>query len=176
MCYQLILGLIFVAVVLLTGGLNLSKILEAQQSCWLVLPLFPLFVIFILSGLAGSGSSPFDNAKSEELRAGYEAAYTGISLWFFMVSEYVLLLSFSALATILFLGGWLPPSSVLPSVPGIVWFLGKTVSMLFAFLWIKASVPQVPQDQFISYSAKIFLPFTVGWIILAAAIKLILDI
>jgi NADH-quinone oxidoreductase subunit H len=176
MCYQLILGLIFVAVVLLTGALDLSKVVEAQRSCWLVLPLFPLFVIFILCGLSEAGNSPFDAEKSGELRGGYETAYSGISLWFFMLSDYVLLLTFSALATVLFLGGWLPLTSALPQIPGMVWFLGKMVGMLFAFLWIKASVPQIPQDQFISYSEKIFLPFTVGWIILAAAIKLILDI
>lgn len=173
---QLILGLIFVAVVLLTGALNLSKIVEAQRSCWLIFPLFPLFIIFILCGLVEAGSPPFDNSRSLELKGGYEIGYSGASLWFFMLSEYVLLLTFSALATLLFLGGWLPVTTALPSVPGVVWFLGKMTGVLFAFLWIKASVPQLPQDQFVSYSAKIFLPFTVGWIMLAAALKLILNL
>ncbi len=174
--YQLILGLIFVAVVLLTGALNLTQIVETQRSCWFVIPLFPLFIIFLLCGLVEAGSSPFDAEKAQELRGGYGTAYSGISLWFFMLSDYVLLLTFSALATVLFLGGWLPLTSGLPQIPGVIWFLGKMVGILFAFLWIKASVPQVPQDQFVSYSTKILLPFTVGWIILVAAVKLILDI
>ncbi len=173
---QLILGLIFVGVVLLTGALNLSKIVEAQRSCWLIFPLFPLFIIFILCGLSEAGSTPFDNSKSLELKGGYETAYSGAALLFFMLGEYVLLLTFSALGTLLFLGGWLPVTTALPLVLGSVWFLGKMTSLLFAFLWIKASVPQIPHDQFVSYSAKIFLPFTVGWIMLAAALKLILNL
>ncbi len=174
--YQLILGLIFVAIVLCTGSLNLTKIVEAQTSCWLVLPLFPLFCIFILCALAEATRGPFDGPRSSEIRGGYEGAYSGVSFWFYMLSEYVILLTFGALATLLFLGGWLPILSTLPPIPGLVWFLTKMILILFAFAWIKATVPQVPQDQFMVYSWKIFLPFTVGWIILVAVVKLISNI
>jgi NADH-quinone oxidoreductase subunit H len=171
--YEVSIGFVIVAVLLCVGSLNLTEIVRAQETVWFALPLFPMFVIFFISALAETNRAPFDLPEGEsELVAGFFVEYSSMSFALFFLGEYANMILMSALATILFLGGWLPPLDVAPLnwIPGPVWFALKVAGCLFVFLWVRATFPRYRYDQLMRLGWKVFLPFTLLWVVLTAAV------
>ncbi len=169
--YEVSLGFIIVTVLLCAGSMNLREIVLAQQSIWFAIPLFPLFVMFFISSLAETNRAPFDLPEAEaELVAGYNVEYSSMPFAFFFLGEYANMILMSALATILFLGGWLPPFGVAPFtlIPGFVWFAFKIAFMLFLFLWVRATLPRYRYDQLMRLGWKVFLPISLASVVLVS--------
>ena len=176
--YEVSIGFVIITVLLCVGSLNLSEIVRAQERLWFAIPLFPMFIVFFISALAETNRSPFDLPESEsELVAGYFVEYSAITFAFFMLSEYAAMILMSALTTLLFLGGWLPPIAIPPFtwIPGVVWFTLKVCLLLFVFLWIRGTMPRYRYDQLMRLGWKIFLPFTLAWVILTATVLVLFD-
>ena len=172
--YEVSMGFVLISVLLTSGSLNLSKIVEAQgQYGWNVFWQLPMFVVFVISALAETNRVPFDLPEAEaELVAGYNVEYSGMAFGMFFLGEYANMILMSAMVAILFLGGWLPPFSFAPFtwIPGIVWFFFKISLMLFFYLWARATFPRYRYDQLMRLGWKIFLPFTLGWVVLVAGV------
>lgn len=176
--YEVSMGFIIVTVLLCVGSLNLSEIVLAQEKMWFAIPLFPMFVMFFISALAETNRPPFDLPEAEsELVAGYQIEYSSMAFALFMLGEYANILLLSALTTILFLGGWLPPFDIAPFnwVPGPVWFLGKLCFLFFVFAWVKATVPRYRYDQLMRLGWKVFLPLSLFWVVLTAGVLVAFD-
>jgi NADH-quinone oxidoreductase subunit H len=184
--YEVSIGFVIVAVLLCAGSLNMTDIVNAQtvgigtkvglpasMLDWYWLPLFPMFVIFFISALAETNRPPFDLPEAEsELVAGFMVEYSSTPYLLFMLGEYVAIVTMCALTTLLFLGGWLPPVSVKPFiwVPGIVWFMLKIVFVFFMFAMVKAIVPRYRYDQLMRLGWKVFLPLSLAFVVLTAAV------
>jgi NADH-quinone oxidoreductase subunit H len=169
--YEVSIGFVIVTVLLCVGSLNLTEIVRAQENLWFFIPLFPMFVIFFISALAETNRAPFDLPEGEsELVAGFFVEYSSMSFALFFLGEYANMILMSALATILFLGGWYPPLSIAPFtwVPGPVWFALKICFCLFVFIWVRATFPRYRYDQLMRLGWKVFLPFTLLWLVLTA--------
>jgi NADH-quinone oxidoreductase subunit H len=173
--YEVSLGLVIINAVLLAGSLNLSDIVQSQNTAygflgWNWLPLLPMCVIFFISALAETNRPPFDLPEAEsELVAGYQVEYSSVPFLLFMIGEYMNITLMCAMTTILFFGGWLPIFPFLDFIPGIVWFILKTSIMFFMFAMVKAIVPRYRYDQLMRLGWKIFLPISVGYVVLVAA-------
>jgi NADH-quinone oxidoreductase subunit H len=170
--YEVSIGLIIISVILLTGSLNLSDIVLAQKNHWFALPMFPMFIMFFISGLAETNRHPFDLPEAEsELVAGYNVEYSSMPFSMFFLGEYANMILISASATILFLGGWLPPFdiAIFNAIPGLVWFLVKIIFLLFCFIWVRATLPRYRYDQLMRLGWKIFLPISLAWVVATAA-------
>ncbi|RYG59177.1 MAG: NADH-quinone oxidoreductase subunit H, partial [Alphaproteobacteria bacterium] len=138
--YEVSMGLIVLSVILLSGSMNLTKIVEAQQTVWFFIPAFPAFIMFLVSILAETNRHPFDLPEAEaELVAGYNTEYSAMGFALFFLGEYVAMITMSAFTAILFLGGWLPPFNIAPLnwVPGIFWLLAKIILILFFMVWAR---------------------------------------
>ncbi len=173
--YEVSLGLTLMTVILCAGSMNLTDIVLAQKRVWYIIPLFPMFVVFLISILAETNRAPFDLPEAEaELVSGYNVEYASMPFALFFLGEYANMILMSAMATLLFLGGWLPPFewSVWAFVPGPVWFALKVAFVLFLFIWSRATFPRFRYDQLMRLGWKIFLPLTLFWVILTAAILL----
>ena len=176
--YEVSIGFVIITVLLCAGSLNLSAIVEAQNSRfgllgWYWLPLFPMFVVFFISALAETNRPPFDLLEAEsELVAGFMVEYSSTPYMLFMLGEYVAVVLMCALGTILFLGGWLPPFPVAPFtwIPGVLWFTLKVCFLFFLFAMVKAMVPRYRYDQLMRLGWKVFLPLSLGFVVLVAAI------
>ncbi|CAA0092368.1 NADH-quinone oxidoreductase subunit H [Starkeya nomas] len=176
--YEVSIGFVIVTVLLCAGSLNLSAIVEAQNTQWGLLgwywlPLFPMFVIFFISALAETNRPPFDLGEAEsELVAGFMVEYGSTPYMMFMLGEYVAIMTMCALMTILFMGGWLPPVPVAPFtwVPGIVWFLLKVLLVFFMFAMVKAMVPRYRYDQLMRLGWKVFLPISLAMVVIVASV------
>ena len=171
--YEVSLGLIIISVLLCAGSLNLSKIVIAQESIWYIVPLFPVFLMFFISALAETNRAPFDLPEAEaELVAGYNVEYSAMGFALFFLGEYANILMMCALTTILFLGGWLPPISILPFtlIPGPLWFGIKIAFIGFVFIWVRASYPRYRYDQLMRLGWKVFLPLSLAWVLLVSGI------
>ncbi|MFA5949855.1 MAG: NADH-quinone oxidoreductase subunit NuoH [Hyphomicrobium sp.] len=184
--YEVSLGFVIICVLLLVGSLNLTAIVTAQTSGlgtraglpasvldWHWVPLFPMFVVFFISSLAETNRPPFDLVEAEsELVAGFMVEYSSTPYLLFMLGEYVAITTMCALATILFLGGWLPPLDVWPLnlVPGIFWFMAKVVFMFFMFAMAKAIVPRYRYDQLMRLGWKVFLPLSLLMVVVVAGV------
>jgi NADH-quinone oxidoreductase subunit H len=176
--YEVSIGFVIITVLLCAGSLNLSKIVEAQNGPWGLfqwywLPLLPMFVIFFVSALAETNRPPFDLVEAEsELVAGFAVEYSSTPFLLFFLGEYVAIMTMCALATIMFLGGWLPPFPVVPFtwVPGVVWFVLKLSFMFFMFAMVKAIVPRYRYDQLMRLGWKVFLPITLVMVVVVAAV------
>ena len=154
-------------------GIGTRAGLPASALDWYWLALLPMFVIFFVSALAETNRPPFDLVEAEsELVAGFMVEYSSTPYLLFMLGEYVAIVTMCALATILFLGGWLPPLDVAPFtwVPGIFWFLGKCVFVFFLFAMAKAMVPRYRYDQLMRLGWKVFLPLSLAMVVLVAGI------
>lgn len=174
--YEVSIGLIIITVLLCVGSLNLIEIVQAQTQMWFVLPLFPMFVVFFISTLAETNRHPFDLPEAEaELVAGYNVEYSSMPFALFFLGEYANMILMCGMTTILFLGGWLPPVDVEPLnlVPGFVWFMLKIVFLLFVFIWVRATLPRYRYDQLMRIGWKVFLPFTLFWVVLTASYLMI---
>jgi NADH-quinone oxidoreductase subunit H len=171
--YEVSIGFVIITVLLCVGSLNLTDIVMAQKTVWFFIPLFPMFVIFFVSALAETNRSPFDLPEGEsEIVAGYFVEYSSMSFAMFFLGEYAAMILMSGMTTILFLGGWLPPFDVAPLnwIPGIVWFGLKTAACLFVFLWVRATMPRYRYDQLMRLGWKVFLPFSLLWVVLTAGV------
>ena len=176
--YEVSMGLVIINVLLCVGSLNLSDIIEAQKTVWFALPLFPMFIVFFISTLAETNRAPFDLPEGEsELVAGYFVEYSSMSFALFFLGEYANMILMSAMTTILFLGGWLPPFDIYPLnvIPGPIWFILKISIVLFVFLWIRATTPRYRYDQLMRLGWKIFLPFSLLWVVLTAGFLISFD-
>ncbi len=170
--YEVSIGVIIINVLLCVGSLNLNDIVLAQQSIWFIIPLFPMFVIFFISSLAETNRPPFDLPEAEaELVAGYQTEYSGMMYAMFWLGEYANILLMCAMGSILFLGGWLPPIELYPFslVPGAIWLILKILLLFFLFALVKAIVPRYRYDQLMRLGWKIFLPFSLIWVVLTSS-------
>ena len=170
--YEVSIGIIIINVLLCVGSLNLSDIVLAQQNLWFVIPLFPMFVIFFISALAETNRPPFDLPEAEaELVAGYQTEYSGMMYAMFWLGEYANILLMCALGSILFLGGWLSPIELYPFnlIPGALWLAFKILFLFILFALVKAIVPRYRYDQLMRLGWKIFLPFSLIWVVLTAS-------
>jgi NADH-quinone oxidoreductase subunit H len=176
--YEVSIGFVIITVLLCAGSLNLSAVVEAQNSKWGLLgwywlPLFPMFVIFYVSALAETNRPPFDLVEAEsELVAGFMVEYGSTPYLLFMLGEYVAITTMCAMAAILFLGGWLPPIPYAPFtwVPGIIWFVLKVFFMFFLFAMAKAIVPRYRYDQLMRLGWKVFLPISLAMVVIVAGV------
>ena len=170
--YEVSIGIIIINVLLCVGSLNLSDIVLAQKEMWFVIPLFPMFVIFFISSLAETNRPPFDLPEAEaELVAGYQTEYSGMMYAMFWLGEYANILLMCALGSILFLGGWLSPIDLYPFnlVPGPFWLIFKILFLFILFALVKATVPRYRYDQLMRLGWKIFLPFSLIYVVLTAS-------
>ncbi len=169
--YEVSIGFILICVVLWAGTFNLTEIVEAQRGhglgivngYYFNLLLFPMWVVFFISSLAETQRVPFDLTEAEsELVAGYQTEYSSMSFALFWLGEYANILLMCSLNTLLFFGGWLPPVDWAPLyyVPGIIWFLLKTLFFFFMFSWVMATVPRYRYDQLMRLGWKVFLPMS----------------
>ena len=170
--YEVSIGIIIINVLLCVGSLNLSDIVLAQQKIWFIIPLFPMFVIFFISALAETNRPPFDLPEAEaELVAGYQTEYSGMMYAMFWLGEYANILLMCALGSILFLGGWLSPIDLYPFnlIPGAIWLILKILLLFILFALVKAVVPRYRYDQLMRLGWKIFLPFSLTYVVLTAS-------
>jgi len=176
--YEVSIGFVIITVLLCVGSLNLSDIVEAQNTRyglfgWYWLPLLPMFVVFLVSALAETNRPPFDLVEAEsELVAGFMVEYASTPYLLFMLGEYVAIVTMCAMATILFFGGWLPPVPYPPFtwVPGVVWFTLKALFFFFLFAMVKAIVPRYRYDQLMRLGWKVFLPLSLAMVAIVAAV------
>ncbi len=180
--YEIAMGFALVGVLMAGGSLNLGIIVNAQSGSllhWFWLPLFPLFVVYFISAVAETNRAPFDVAEGEsEIVAGFHVEYSGMAFAVFFLAEYANMILVSALAAVMFLGGWLSPfEGLLPDsvfeIPvlgaliggGIHWFLIKTAAFMFSFLWFRATFPRYRYDQIMRLGWKVFIPITIVWLL-----------
>jgi NADH-quinone oxidoreductase subunit H len=176
--YEVSIGFVIITVLLCVGSLNLTAIVDAQDGkwgmfSWFWLPLLPMFVVFFVSALAETNRPPFDLVEAEsELVAGFAVEYSATPFLLFFLGEYIAIATMCAMATILFLGGWLPPFQIAPFtwVPGVIWFLLKAFFMFFLFAMVKAVVPRYRYDQLMRLGWKVFLPLSLAMVAIVAAV------
>ena len=177
--YEVSIGVIIINVLLCVGSLNLTDIVLAQEKIWFIIPLFPMFVIFFISALAETNRPPFDLPEAEaELVAGYQTEYSGMMYAMFWLGEYANILLMCAVGSILFLGGWLSPINIYPFdiLPPALWFIIKILLLFILFALVKAIVPRYRYDQLMKLGWKIFLPFSLIWVVLTAGFLLYFDL
>jgi NADH-quinone oxidoreductase subunit H len=176
--YELAMGFALVVVLMVSGSLNLSDIVDAQARglfaskginflSWNWLPLLPMLIVYFVSGVAETNRAPFDVVEGEsEIVAGHMIEYSGMSFALFFLAEYMNMILISALTVTLFFGGWLPPldSALTDALPGVLWFFLKTFVVVSLFLWIRATFPRYRYDQIMRLGWKIFIPLTLVWI------------
>jgi NADH-quinone oxidoreductase subunit H len=177
--YEVSIGFVIVTVLLCAGSLNLSKIVLAQQHVWFLFPLLPMAVVFFVSGLAETNRSPFDLPEGEsELVGGFFVEYSSMAFALFYLGEYMNMILMSAMTSILFLGGWQAPGIpglpfigwVTTIIPGGLWFILKIALMLFVFLWVRGTFPRFRYDQLMRLGWKVFLPLSLGYLVLVAGV------
>jgi NADH-quinone oxidoreductase subunit H len=179
--YEVSIGFVIVTVLMCAGTLNLSAIVETQNTRlgllgWYWLPLFPMFVVFFISAMAETNRPPFDLPEAEsELVAGYMVEYSSTPYLLFMLGEYVAIMTMCALGTILFLGGWLSPIPFPPFtwVPGVIWFVLKASFLFILIAMVKALVPRYRYDQLMRLGWKVFLPLSLAMVIIVAAVLML---
>ena len=176
--YEVSIGIIIINVLLCVGSLNLNDIVLAQKNVWFIFPLFLMFVVFFISALAETNRPPFDLPEAEsELVAGYQTEYSGMMYALFWLGEYANILLLCALGSILFLGGWLNPIDIYPFniLPGAFWMIFKILLLFILFALVKAIVPRYRFDQLMRIGWKIFLPFSLIWVVLTASFLFFFD-
>jgi NADH-quinone oxidoreductase subunit H len=177
--YEIAMGFALVVVLMVSGTLNMSGIVLGQGEGWFAdrgltflswnwLPLFPIFIVYVISGIAETNRHPFDVVEGEsEIVAGHMVEYSGMSFAMFFLAEYANMILVSALAAVMFLGGWLPPidSALFNAVPGWIWLGLKTFVVATMFLWVRATFPRFRYDQIMRLGWKIFIPVTLVWLV-----------
>jgi len=180
--YEIAMGFALVGVLMCANSLNLSEIVRGQEggaASWYVWPLFPLFIVYFVSGLAETNRHPFDMAEGEsEIVAGFHVEYSGVAFAVFFLAEYMNMILIAALASLMFLGGWLAPwpllnemrvGGVAPLGDGFIWLAAKMSFVLLCFLWVRATFPRYRYDQVMRLGWKVFIPVTLVWIIFLGA-------
>jgi NADH-quinone oxidoreductase subunit H len=176
--YEVSMGLVIVTVLLCTGSLNLTEIIMADRPWWMQVLLFPMLIVFLVSILAECNRAPFDLPEGEsEITGGFMVEYSAMTFALFFLGEYTNMILMSAMTVVLFLGGWLPPFGIeaLAVVPGFIWFILKTFLVMFFFLWSRATFPRYRYDQLMRLGWKIFLPFTLLWVLVISGTLLYFD-
>ena len=178
--YEIAMGFALVVVLMVTGSMNMTDIVLGQGKglfaergvsflSWNWLPLLPIFVVYFISGLAETNRHPFDVVEGEsEIVAGHMVEYSGMAFAMFFLAEYANMILISALAVVMFLGGWLPPIDYPPFnwLPGWIWMGLKTFCVVTIFLWVRASFPRFRYDQIMRLGWKIFIPVTLVWLVI----------
>ncbi|MFC7421996.1 NADH-quinone oxidoreductase subunit NuoH [Iodobacter arcticus] len=179
--YELAMGFALVGVMMVSGSLNMTEIVNQQGQgmaggsilSWNLIPLMPLFVVYFISGVAETNRAPFDVTEGEsEIVAGHMVEYSGMSFALFFLAEYANMILISAMTSIMFLGGWLSPfpaSWGILGAPSVLWWVLKVAFMLFCFLWFRATFPRYRYDQLMRLGWKIFIPVTLIWIVVVGA-------
>ncbi len=176
--YEVSIGFVIITVLLCVGSLNLTKIVEAQETVWFAIPLLPMFVVFFISALAETNRLPFDLPEDEStLVAGFFTEYSSASFVLFFLGEYASMILMSSMTVILFMGGWLPPFDIFPlnAIPGVIWFVIKIIFILFLFIWVRGTFPRYRYDQLMRLGWKIFLPLSLLWVVLTAGFLIAFD-
>jgi len=176
--YEVSMGLVIVCVLLCAGSLNLSEIISSERSLMMQLLLAPMFIVFLISILAETNRAPFDLPEGEsEITGGFMVEYSAMTFALFFLGEYANMILMSAMTVILFMGGWLPPFGIeaLEVVPGVIWFALKTCLIMFFFLWSRATFPRYRYDQLMRLGWKVFLPFTLLWVVVVSGTLLYFD-
>jgi NADH-quinone oxidoreductase subunit H len=174
--YEVSIGFVLITVLLCVGSLNLTQVVIAQSGWfwnWFWLPLLPMFVIFFISALAETNRTPFDLPMSEaELVQGFQTEYSSMPFALFFLGEYANMILLSAMGALLFLGGWMSPIPYVPFtwIPGLVWFALKIAFLLFVFSWTKGTLPRYRYDQLMRLGWKVFLPVSLAWVAITAAV------
>ncbi len=176
--YEVSIGLVIISALLVTKSLNLSDIVRAHENMplYMELLLLPMMVVFFISILAETNRHPFDLPEAEaELVAGYNVEYASMTFALFFLGEYANMIIMSAMTAILFMGGWLPPFGIqaLSFVPGMVWFILKIMLCLFIFIWVRAAFPRYRYDQLMRLGWKVFLPISLGWVVLISSVTML---
>lgn len=169
--YEVSMGITIISVILLSGSLNLNDIVLSQQNLWFCIPLLPMFIIFFICALAETNRHPFDLPEAEaELVSGYNVEYSAMSFALFFLAEYSNIILMCSLIVILFLGGWFPILDIFPLnvLPGVFWFGLKTLFCIFIFILVRGTLPRYRYDQLMRLGWKIFLPFSLMYLILVA--------
>jgi NADH-quinone oxidoreductase subunit H len=178
--YEIAIGLIIISVLISAGSLNLSAIVRAQaEQGWYVFWHFPMFMIFLVSILAETNRHPFDLPEDESsLVTGYNVEYSSMTFALFFLGEYANMILMSAIASVLFLGGWLPPLAIWPFtwIPGPLWLILKICLVLFIFIWARATLPRYRYDQLMRLGWKVLLPLSLAWVVLTAGVMLAFDL
>lgn len=179
--YEISMGFALVIVLMVSGSLNFTDIVTAQSRgyfaerglsllSWNWLPLLPIFVIYVISGIAETNRHPFDVVEGEsEIVAGHMVEYSGMSFAMFFLAEYANMILISMLASLMFLGGWASPVSFLDWIPGWIWLGMKTFIVVSMFIWARASFPRYRYDQIMRLGWKVFIPLTLGYLVIVAA-------
>ena len=185
--YEVAMGLALVAVFLYAGSLSTSEIVEAQASTdtalgiplWYAVQLIPSFIIYLISMVGETNRAPFDLPEAEgELVGGFHTEYSSMRFAMFFMAEYMNMITVSALAATLFLGGWHAPLpfSLIPGADagylGVVWFLLKVVAMLFLFIWLRGTLPRLRYDQFMRFGWKWLIPISLVWTLVIATLRI----
>ena len=176
--YEVFMGLSLMGVVAITGSFNMTDIVNAQRGCWFVFPQFLGFLTIVVAGIAVTQRSPFDAPEAEQdLAAGYHTEYSGLKWGMFFVGEYIGVVLISALITVLFFGGWLPPFEwvVFDYIPAFFWFASKTAFFIMMFILVRAALPRPRYDQIMDFGWRVCLPITLVNLVVTAAVILLLD-
>jgi NADH-quinone oxidoreductase subunit H len=180
--YEVAMGLALVAVFLYSGSLSTSGIVDAQERLWFGINLFPSFIIYVIAMVGETNRAPFDLAEAEgELVGGFHTEYSSLKFALFFLAEYVNMVTVSALATTLFLGGWRAPWPLSAINDGMfntgywpfLWFIAKVMLFIFVFIWLRGTLPRLRYDQFMKFGWKVLIPVSLVWIMMVAAIRLI---
>jgi NADH-quinone oxidoreductase subunit H len=173
--YELSVGLSLLTMVLLTGTLQLSEIVEVQKSGWLIvqghIPAIIAFMIYMIAGTAETNRAPFDLVEAEsELGAGFHTEYSGMKFAYFFLAEFINMFIIAAIATTIFFGAWLSPFGITDSIPwlGVFWFLGKTLLLVFLMMWFRWTFPRLRVDQLLTLEWKYLLPINLVNIVIMA--------
>jgi len=184
--YELSVGMSLITMVILAGTMQVSEIVELQRGGWFLfkghIPAFIAFTVFVIAGTAETNRGPFDLAEAEsELTAGFHTEYSGIKFAFFFLAEYINLFIVAAMATIVFLGGWMPFhfgdwaafNNVMDFIPGLIWFFLKVFGIIFLIMWFKWTFPRLRIDQILTLEWKYLLPINLFNILLMATMVLL---
>jgi NADH-quinone oxidoreductase subunit H len=176
--YEIAMGLALVSVFLYSGSMSTSAIVDAQRSIWWALPLFPSFVIYVIAMVGETNRAPFDLPEAEgELVGGFHTEYSSLKFALFFLAEYVNMVTVSALATTLFLGGWRAPyplslwEGANQGYWPVLWFIIKLSLFLFLFIWLRGTLPRLRYDQFMRFGWKRLIPFALVWIMLVSLVR-----
>ncbi|MFN8232285.1 MAG: NADH-quinone oxidoreductase subunit NuoH [Actinomycetota bacterium] len=175
--YEVGMGLALVAVLMYSGHLRMSEIVDAQERVWNVIPQLPAFVVYLVCGLAETNRPPFDLAEAEtELVAGFHTEYSGIKFAMFYLGEYVNTVTVAAIATTLFLGGWRGPApEFLHGLWPIVWFLVKVTAIIYVYILVRGTLPRMRYDRLMTFGWKVLIPFGLVWVMITGAVVVLPD-
>ncbi|MCX6408352.1 MAG: NADH-quinone oxidoreductase subunit NuoH [Propionibacteriales bacterium] len=177
--YEVAMGLSFVTVFLYAGTMSTSEIVAAQEDVWYFLPLLPSFIVYVIAMVGETNRAPFDLPEAEgELVGGFHTEYSSLKFALFFLAEYINMVTVSAIATTLFLGGWRAPFGIGTLWPGanegywpVLWFLGKTLGFIFLFVWLRGTLPRMRYDQFMAFGWKVLIPISLVWIVAVIVVR-----